>query len=53
MPNEDNKKLKCNHRYKSMKAPFIIHADLEYLHEKMIKKISLMKSKKFITYAKI
>ena len=52
MPNEDNKKLKCNHRYKSLKAPFITHADLEYLHEKMIKKISLMKSKKFITYAK-
>ena len=32
-----------------MKAPFIIHADLECLHEKMMKKISLMK---IITYAK-
>ena len=24
MPNGVNKKLKCKHRYKSMKAPFII-----------------------------
>ena len=34
MPNEDNKKLKYYHRDKSMKAPFIIHADLECLHLK-------------------
>ena len=34
MPNEDNKILKCNHEGKSMKAPFIIYADLESLLEK-------------------
>ena len=35
MPNEDNKILKYNHGEKSMKAPFIIYADLESLLEKM------------------
>ena len=35
MPNEDNKMLKYNHGEKSMKAPFIMHADLDRLLEKM------------------
>ena len=35
MPNEDNKILKYNHGEKSMKAPFIIYADLESLLEEM------------------
>ena len=35
MPNEDNKLLKYNHEEKSMKAPFIIYADLECLLKKM------------------
>ena len=35
MLNEDNKILKYNHGEKSMKAPFIIYADLESLLEKM------------------
>ena len=35
MPNEDNKILKYNHAEKSMKAPFIIYADLECLLERM------------------
>ena len=35
MPNEGNKILKYNHREKSMKALFIIYADLESLLEKM------------------
>ena len=35
MPNEDKKTLKYNHGEKSMKAPFIIYADLESLLEKM------------------
>ena len=35
MPNEDNKILRYNHGEKSMKAPFIIYADLESLLEKM------------------
>ena len=35
MPKEDNKILKHNHGEKSMKVPFIIYADLEYLLEKM------------------
>ena len=35
MPNEDNKKLKYNHGEKSLKAPFMIYADLECLLEKM------------------
>ena len=35
MPNEDNKIFKYNHGEKSMKAPFIIYADLESLLEKM------------------
>ena len=34
MSNEDNKLLQNNHREKSMKAPFIIYADLECLLEK-------------------
>ena len=29
MPKEDNKVLKYNHGEKSIKAPFIIYADLE------------------------
>ena len=35
MPEEDNKILKYNHGEKSMRAPFIIYADLECLPEKM------------------
>ena len=35
MPKEDNKILKYNHGEKSMKVPFIIYADLEFLLEKM------------------
>ena len=35
MPNENNEILKYNHGEKSMKAPFIIYADLECLLEKM------------------
>ena len=35
MPNEDNKILKYNHGEISMRAPFIIYADLESLLEKM------------------
>ena len=35
MPNEDNKILKYNHGEKSMKAPFIIYADLEFLLDKI------------------
>ena len=35
MPNENNEILKYNRGEKSMKAPFIIHADLECLLEKM------------------
>ena len=35
MPNEDNKILKYNHGEKSIKAPFIIYADLECLLEKI------------------
>ena len=35
MANEDNKILKYNHGEKSMKAPFIIYADLESVLEKM------------------
>ena len=34
MLNEDNKILKYNHGETSMKAPFIIYADLESLLEK-------------------
>ena len=36
MPNEDNKILKYNHGEKSIKAPFIIYADIEKI-EKMKK----------------
>ena len=36
MPNEDNKIVKYNHGEKSLKAPFIIYADLEYLPEKIL-----------------
>ena len=35
MPNEDNKILKYNYGERSLKAPFIIYADLECLLEKM------------------
>ena len=35
IPNEDNKILKWNHGEKSMKAPFIIHPDLECLLKKI------------------
>ena len=35
MPEKDNKVLKYNYGGKSMKAPFIIYADLESLLEKM------------------
>ena len=35
MPEKDNKILKYNHGEKSMKAPFIIYADVESLLEKM------------------
>ena len=35
MPEKDSKILKYNHGEKSMKAPFIIYADLYYLLEKM------------------
>ena len=35
MSEEGNKILKCNHGEKSMKVPFIIHADLEPLLGKM------------------
>ena len=35
MPNEDNNILKYNYGEKSLKAPFIIYADLECLLEKM------------------
>ena len=35
IPIEDNKILKYNHGEKSMKAPFIIYADLECLLDKM------------------
>ena len=35
MPKKDNKTLKYNYAEKSMKAPFIIYADLESLLEKI------------------
>ena len=35
MPEEDNKILKYNHGEKSMRAPFVIYADLECFREKM------------------
>ena len=35
MSKEDNKILKYNHGEKSMKVPFIVYVDLEYLLEKM------------------
>ena len=35
MPDEDNKILKYNHGEKSLKALFIVYADLESLFEKM------------------
>ena len=35
MPEEDNKILKYNHGEKSMRAPFVIYADLEFLLEKI------------------
>ena len=35
MPEEDNKILKYDHCEKSMRAPFVIYADLESLFEKL------------------
>ena len=35
MPNEDNKMLEYRHVEKSLKAPFIVTADLEPLLEKI------------------
>ena len=35
MPNEDNSILKHYHREKSLKAPFMIYANLKCLLEKM------------------
>ena len=35
MPEEDNNILKYNHGEKSMRAPFVIYADLECLLEKI------------------
>ena len=35
MPDESNKILKCNYGEKSLKAPFMIYADLECLLEKI------------------
>ena len=35
MPNDNNKILKYNHGEKSMRAPFVMYADLECLLEKM------------------
>ena len=35
MPEKDNKILKYNHGEKSMRAPFIIYADLECLFDKI------------------
>ena len=35
MPNEDNKILQHNYGEKSLKAPFVIYADLECLLEKI------------------
>ena len=37
MPKEDNEILKYNHGEKSMKAPFIIYADVESFLEKISK----------------
>ena len=34
MPEKDNKILKCNYGEKSMKVPFIIYTEIEYLLEK-------------------
>ena len=35
MPNEDNEIIKYNQGEKSIKSPFIIYADLDFLLEKM------------------
>ena len=35
MPKQNNNVLKYNFREKSMKAPFVIYADLEFLLKKM------------------
>ena len=35
IPKKDNKILKYNHGEKSMKTPFIIYADMDYLPEKI------------------
>ena len=53
MPKEDNKILKYNHGEKSMKVPFIIHANVKSLLEKMStchnnpKKLSTTKINKY------
>ena len=46
MPKEDNKTLKYNHGEKSMRAPFVIYADLECLLEKMSTFIMILKNHK-------
>ena len=33
MPDKDNEMLKYNHGEKSLKAPFMVYADLKYLLE--------------------
>ena len=43
MPKESKKTLKCNHGQKSMKAPFVIYADLECLVKKTLV-ITILKS---------
>ena len=42
MPNEDNKILKYNHGEKSLKAPFMIYADLECLFQKRCAHIKII-----------
>ena len=44
MPEEDNEILKYKHGEKSMKAPFVIYADLESLLEKMSTCIVILKN---------
>ena len=36
MPDEDNKTLKYNHGEKSLKVPFIVHADLDVYYKKHV-----------------
>ena len=44
MPNEDNKTLKYNHGEKTLKAPFMIYADLECLLEKCVRVKRILKN---------